>query len=305
MGSSLALALGLKKLGKYVYVLNRDPVPDSLKFLPSSNLSKPKVPLRKFDVLVIVDCNTMERTGFSIPCGSDRGGKKLSARNTVIIDHHVLSDHIVQSELHASLSGSFINPDVSAAGELIYELLVALNVPIDKEIAINLYTAILVDTGGFRYSNTTPESLKIASLLVEAGAEPWSITKEIYEKIHLNALRLLALAFSTLEKKDRIAWITVTKDMLKKTCTTIEDTENFVTYPRKIKGIEVAIFFRENGDKSYKISLRSKGRVNVARIAERFGGGGHVAAAGCSLKGTLKDVKGKVLKAVRSAIKKT
>lgn len=294
IGSSLALALGLKKMGKRVCVINNDPVPKTLRFLPFSELFKQEPPEREFDVLFLIDCNTIERTGF----------KNLRARKTVIIDHHVLPPHIARSIRYGDLPGSYICTHASATGELIYKLLSALRVTIDKKISTNLYASIMVDTGGFRYSNTTPESLRIASKLVSAGAAPWGIAKELYENVPSGTMRLLALAFSTLEKKDRIAWLTVTKSMFKKTHTTAEDTENFVDYPRKINGVEVAIFFREDSRRLYKVSLRSKGMVNVAKIAREFGGGGHPSAAGCKLKGSLEDVKERVFKAVGDAIEK-
>lgn len=292
IGSCLALAIALKRMGKKVYVLNKCPVPEILKFLPSSKLFRQKAPRKQFDVLLIVDCNTMERTGFD----------SLKGRNTIIVDHHILPAH-VKGAIRSGSVLSFTDPDASATGELVYKLLKALKVPIDKRIATNLYTAILVDTGGFRYSNTTPESLVIASSLVEAGAEPWQITKEVYENIPYNTMSLLALAFSTLERRDGVAWMTVTQDMFKKTGTTAEDTENFVDYPRMVNGIEVAVFFREDSKESCKVSLRSKGNINVQKIAERFGGGGHAAAAGCNLKGSLQEVRSKVLRTVRKAIR--
>lgn len=297
IGSSIALALGLKKLGKYVYILSKTPLPDILKFLPHSDLINTKIPSMNFDVLFLIDCNTIERTGFSAPGGSDRGGKNLTAKATVVIDHHLTTR---EDKRHIS----WIDPKVSATGELIYRLLSVLHVSIDKKIATNLYTAILTDTGGFRYSNTSVESLRIASKLIEAGANTWEITKEVYENIPLKCLRLLTLTLSTLEKKGKIAWITVTQHMFKKTNTSAQDTEDFADYPRKIKGVEVGVFFREEGKNSYKISFRSKGMVNVADIAKTFGGGGHANAAGCRLNGSLSEIKKKILKAVRKAIKR-
>ncbi len=287
IGSSLALALGLKKMGKSVYVLNKDSMPDIFRFLPSARLVTRKIPSREFDVLFIVDCPYLERTGL----------KNLRAKTTVVIDHHLV---LVKGTTQQSIN--LIDPKASATGELIYKLLYSLDIPIDKAIATNLYTAILTDTGGFKYSNTTPESLKFASQLVEAGANPWEITKEVYEKFSFNRLRLLGLSFATIEKKGKIASITITMDMFKKTKTSIEDTENFVDFPRKIKDIEVAVLFREDGKNLYKISLRAKGKVNVAKIAQVFGGGGHASAAGCKLTGSLSEVKKKVFKAVRNAI---
>ena len=287
IGSSIALALGLEKMGKSVYVLNRDPVPDILKFLPSAKIVTRKIPSGKFDVMFIVDCPNMERTGL----------KNLRAKITVTIDHHLLLSQVIPKQ-----SLNLIDPKASATGELVYKLLHSLHVTIDKAIATNLYTAILTDTGGFRYSNTTPESLKIASRLVAAGADPWEITKEVYENFSFNRLRLVSLCLPTIEKKGKITSITVTRDMFKKTKTSIEDTESIVDFPRQIKGSEVALLFREDRKNLYKISLRSKGKVNVAKIAKTFGGGGHANAAGCKLTGSLTEVKGNIFKAVENAI---
>lgn len=288
IGSSIALALGLKKMDKSVYVLNRDPVPDILKFLPSAKIVTGKIPSGKFDVMFIVDCPNTERTGL----------KNLRAKITVTIDHHLLLSQVIPKQ-----SLNLIDPKASATGELVYKLLHSLHVTIDKAIATNLYTAILTDTGGFRYSNTTPESLKIASRLVAAGADPWEITKEVYENFSFNRLRLVSLCLPTIEKKGKITSITVTRDMFKKTKTSIEDTESIVDFPRQIKGSEVALLFREDRKNLYKISFRSKGKVNVAKIAKTFGGGGHANAAGCKLTGSLREVKEKIFKAVESAIK--
>ena len=287
IGSSIALALGLEKMGKSVYVINRDPVPDILKFLPSAKIVTRKIPSGKFDVMFIVDCPNMERTGL----------KNLRAKITVTIDHHLLLSQVIPKQ-----SLNLIDPKASATGELVYKLLHSLHVTIDKAMATNLYTAILTDTGGFRYSNTTPESLKIASRLVAAGADPWEITKEVYENFSFNRLRLVSLCLPTIEKKGKITSITVTRDMLKKTNTSIEDTESIVDFPRQIKGSEVALLFREDRKNLYKISLRSKGKVNVAKIAKTFGGGGHANAAGCKLTGSLREIKEKIFKAVKSAI---
>lgn len=295
IGSILALALGLKKLGKKdICVLSRDGVPETLKFLPSSKTIKQLPPKKVFDVLCIVDCNTLERTGF----------KDLKARNIIIIDHHILPDDADKSELYGKLSSGIVDPKAAAAGMLIYRLLTALKISIDKNIAINLYTAILVDTGGFHYSNVSPESLSTASHLVEAGARPWDITKELYESVPYRRLELLGLSLSTLGKNGAAAWMSTTADMFKKTGTTAEDTEDFVEYPRKLKGVEAAVFFREDKSDFIKISLRSKGRINVERIAKSFGGGGHAAAAGCRIKGTLQEVQNKIFQAIRKELRK-
>ncbi len=294
IGSSLALALGLIKMGKKdVKVLSKDPVPEILKFLPGSKMIKQKPPRKEVDVLIIVDCNTMARTGF----------ENLRAKKTAIIDHHIKPANAGESEFYRSLSASVINPEAAAAGILVYKTLVGLKIPMDKKIATNLFAALQVDTGGFRYSNVTSESLKIASYLVEAGVKPWEVTKEIYESIPVKSMKLLALTLATLEMKNKIAWITVTKGMLVKTGTTAEDCEDFVEIPRKLKDIEAAVFFRQDGAKSFKLSFRSKGKVDVQKIAKNFGGGGHAAAAGCKINGSLREVQEKVFKALRKTIR--
>ncbi|MBI5740016.1 MAG: bifunctional oligoribonuclease/PAP phosphatase NrnA [Nitrospirae bacterium] len=294
IGSALALALGLKKIGKKdVCVLFRDGVPESLKFLPSAKMIRQKPPRKEYDVFIIVDCNTLERTGF----------EGIKAKNTVIIDHHVPPPDADKSGLYRSVAAAVIDAQAAATGIIIYKLLTALKIPIDKNIATNLYTALLVDTGGFRYSNTSPESLMMACHLVGAGARPWEITKEIYESIPFKSMKLLGLSLATLDKKDGMTWITVTGDMFKKTGTTAEDSEDFVDYPRKVKDIEVSLFFREDEKDVFKISLRSKGKIDVQKIANSFGGGGHFAAAGCRIKGTLQQVQKKIFTAVRKAIK--
>ncbi|MBI4825461.1 MAG: bifunctional oligoribonuclease/PAP phosphatase NrnA [Nitrospirae bacterium] len=293
LGASIALAIALKRMGKAVQVINRDTVPADLKFLPSSGLLTQQVTDKEFDVLFIVDCNTIERTGL----------KDLKAKSVIIIDHHILPDNVQEIWDSETMLHSMVETKAAATGELIFMILTELGVAIDKDIATNLYTTLLFDTGGFRYSNTTPEALHIASRLVAAGAEPWWISRELYESVPYNAMQLLASAYATIEKEGGIAWITVTQEMLKETGTTSEDTENFVDQPRKIKGVEVAVFFREDTKDLIKVSLRSKGRVDVQKIVARFGGGGHAPAAGCSIKAPLHEVKGTILNAVREALK--
>jgi phosphoesterase RecJ-like protein len=295
IGSCIALALGLKKMGKFTYILNRDPVPDIVRFLPHSGSVKRKIPPMNFDALIIVDCNTIERTGLN----------GLKADSAAIIDHHIPTPNVSRHMFHSKQLVKFIDENSAAAGVLVYKLLRSLHVPFDRKIATNLFTSIYSDTGGFRYSNTNPETLTIASKLIEEGAIPWEITREIYENNPLNRLRLLNLTLSTLEKKGAIAWVTVRKKMFQDTNTSVQDIENFVDYPRTIKGVEVAVLFREDKKNSYKLSLRSKGKVDVEEIAKSFGGGGHSSAAGCRLTGPLPEIKGKILKVIRAAIRKT
>ncbi len=296
LGSCLGLALGLKKAGKKnITVLTKDPMPDTLAFLPSAETVKHSQPKEECDLLFILDCNTLDRTGF----------ESITTKNTVVIDHHVLPGSTARSEFHRSLTESIIDPGSAATGMMVYNLLKALKIDIDKKIATNLYAAIIVDTGGFRYSNSSPEALRIASHLVEAGAKPWSISKEIYENKPYRSMKLLGLSLATLEKKNGIAWISTTGPMFKKTGATSDNCEDFVDFPRKIKGVEVAVFFKYSSSNTYKVSLRSKGKINVQKVAKSFGGGGHAPAAGCRINGSLKEVQDKVFKAINKEMKKS
>lgn len=294
-GSCLGLALGLKKIGKKdVTVLMKDPLPENLAFLPSAKTVKYSPPKKECDLLFILDCNTLDRTGF----------ESIRAKKIVVLDHHLLPANTAKSGFHRSLAECIIDTGSAATGMIIYTLLKALKVTIDKNIATNLYAALIVDTGGFRYSNSSSEALRAASHLVEAGARPWSISKEIYENKPYRSMKLLGLTIATLQRKNGVAWITTTASMFKDTSAAPDNCEDFVDFPRKIKGVEVAAFFRYNGSNSYKVSLRSKGKVNVQKIAKNFGGGGHAPAAGCRLKGSLKEVQDKILKAINKEMKK-
>lgn len=280
LGSSIALFLGLRKIGKDVSVITKDDMPEMLKFLPFSDVIGKAVPDKIFDVLFIIDCGDIKRTGL----------KDLKAKKAVIIDHHLTETD--------NAGVKWVNSGAGATGEMVYLLLNSLGVSMDEAIATNLYTAIFTDTGGFRYPNTRPETLRIAAGLIEAGVDPWKIAQEVYESISHGRFRLITESLSTFERKGSIAWIIVTQEMYKKTGATPADTENFANYPRMIKGVEVSMLFRELDNGDYKVSLRSKDRVNVAKIAESLGGGGHYNAAGCELHGTLQEVKERVLRAI-------
>ncbi len=289
IGSELALFLILKKLGKKAMILNSDTVPLIYRFLPHSEAIVVSNSLSgDYDVLFIVDCENLKRTGLKI---------EGAITEIAVIDHHITSkpfgDH------------SWIEPSASSTGEMIYELAVSVGVNIDTDIATNLYTCILTDTGSFRYSSTTPKALKIAGLLLEKGIDPWRVTEEVYESQSLNRIRLLGMALSKIEISDdgKIAWIVVTQDMYRDTATTAEDTENFANYPRAIRNVDVSIFFRELENGRFKISFRSKGHIDVSAVAQIFGGGGHHNAAGCVIEAGLNEVKRIVISAIKEVIR--
>jgi phosphoesterase RecJ-like protein len=216
----------------------------------------------------------------------------------VVVDHHQTTGS--DADFH------FLDEHASSTGILIYKILKALEIELDKDIAENIYTTIISDTGSFSYSNTNSDTLRIAADLVDLGVEPSRISESLYETEPLRKIELLKLVMPTLEisEDETIASLYVDKHMYSETGTTRQDTEGLVNIPRSIKGVDVALFFRQEGSEQeleWKVSLRSKGRVNVAKIAEGFGGGGHERAAGCSVKGTISEVKTKVISSVREA----
>lgn len=289
LGSELALAMSLERMGKVVDVRNRDPVPEIYRFLPNSERVRNIID-KGYDVLFLLDCGSVERTDLI-------DLDDIPAREVFIIDHHITSN--------PPMGHHWIEPGASSTGEMVYNLIVSLGIDIDLDMAVNLYTAIMTDTGSFRYPSTTPEALRIAGILIEKGVRPSKIYEEVYENLPFKKLRLFGYALRGLERNQdgKIAWITITQRMYRLTGAGAEDTEEFVNYLRSIKGVEVAILFRQTGRRAYKVSLRSKGRVDVAKIAEALGGGGHRDASGCELKGYLSEIKKKVVGIVDETIK--
>ncbi|MFH1014766.1 MAG: bifunctional oligoribonuclease/PAP phosphatase NrnA [Nitrospirota bacterium] len=284
LGSSIALSMALESLGKKTIVYDKDPVPEFYKFLPGSERFTDSIQNSKFKIqnLILLDCNDAERAEIG----------KLQFASSAVIDHHETVRDFGDIK--------WIDPKSPATGLMIFYLIKELGVTVTKEIAVNLYAAIAIDTGTFRYSNTTSDVLRAAAELVETGADPSYIAENLYETWTESRLRLLLKVFNTLEIHNDIAVTHVTLEMFRETGAAIADTETFPGFPRKLRSIKISALFREIEDNYYKISLRSKGRdVNVAKIAEMFGGGGHSNAAGYNIRADFRTAKEALLKAVR------
>lgn len=284
LGSSLALSDALMSLGKEVTLYSRDPVPEIYRYLPgwerfTNSISNPGAQISN---LILIDCNEPDRTGL----------EDVKFRHSAVIDHHETMRDFGDIK--------WIEPSAPATGLMVFYLIRALNAGITSVMATNLYSAIAVDTGTFRYSNTTSEVLRVSSELVASGANPAYISRSLYETWSDRRFSLLISVLDTLEMQGDIAVMHVTQDMFRATGTAPEDTENFSNFPRMIKTVKVSVFLRELDSSSYKISMRSKGDVNVAGVAEAFGGGGHMNAAGCKIKGDLGAVKEALLKAIKA-----
>lgn len=288
IGSELALYLMLRDMGKEASVYNRDATPQMYRFLPASDAIMNSLDAGEaFDAVFILDCSEIDRVGEEAP----RVG---AIRNIINIDHHISNGSFGDLSL--------LDPAASSTGEIVYRLIRELGVNITKDVAINLYTAILTDTGAFRYSNTGRKTFRIAGELVAKGADPWWISQRIYENNPAQKMKLLAKALDTMTffQDRKIAVIHVTKKMLEEAGALWEYTEGFVEFPRSIEGVEVAAFISEIGDRFFKVSLRSRGSVDVEKIAGVFGGGGHHSAAACRITGDLESVKAKLVEAVIS-----
>ncbi len=288
LGSQLALMLALEKLNKTVVAQNIDPLPETYRFLPASSRIKTGSTVEgRYDAIMVLDADP-PRTGLF--------DGNYPADTRINIDHHLTNP--------SEWPLTWLDPSASATGEMVYELIHRLGVPIDREIAICLYTAIFTDTGSFRYSNTTPKSMRISADLLEAGADPWMVTENIYESFAYRRIKLLGNVLAGVERSEdgRIAWVVVTEELFSRFGATAEDTDNFINFVRSTKGVEVAILFRQTAASQYKISLRSKGRVDLSGLAQSLGGGGHKNAAGSTVDGTLDEVKKRVIEAVNKAV---
>ncbi len=279
IGSSLALGMGLSRKGISCHCVNGDQVPEMYRFLQGSEqfLLPGQVP-EQLDTLVLVDCSDPERTGPVLQQMMHKG------RLVINIDHHVSNTMFGHLNL--------VEPRAAAAGELIYRILQELGVEVDAPIATALYTALVTDTGSFQYQNTTAETLRLAAELVDRGAQLSAIAHHIWESKPLSAMLLLKKVLPTLELAagGRVAWVVLPKKVMDEVGACSEHCEGLVNYPRSIKGVELALFFREMEPGTVKIGFRSKSYVDVNILASRFGGGGHRRAAGCVLEGQLDEV---------------
>jgi phosphoesterase RecJ-like protein len=275
VGSGLALSAALESMGKKTAVYCRDRIPRYYRFLPGQEkITRGLKELAKTGpVLVLLDCNSAQRAAV------ERYAFPLS----VVIDHHETGSDFGDVR--------WIRSDAAATGLMVYHAIKAMGVRLTREMAVNLYTAIAVDTGTFRFSNTSAEVLDAGADLIRHGADPGRITQQLYESWEEKRFRLLLMTLDTLEIRDRVATIFITQEMFDKTHTRAADTENFPNFPKMIGAVEVSVSFRQKGGNVWKVSLRSRGKVNVARIAELFGGGGHANAAGYEAEGSARAVR--------------
>jgi phosphoesterase RecJ-like protein len=282
LGSMLATAHGLRALGKQVVAYDRDPAPHRLAFLPGARELHTVPPTERFDATFVHDCGDAQLLGANFPPPSVTG--KL-----VVLDHHASARDFGDLTLR--------DPSASAVGVIVARLLAALGVALTREIAQCLWCSLVSDTGWFRYSSTDAETLRLATACVEAGASPWQFARDSEEAWPLARLHLLRLVLGTLEVHGQVALLNLTHAMLGEAGAAPELADGFVNYARGLAGIEVGALMSEVQGGA-RVSLRSKGGFDVGQVAAQFGGGGHRAAAGCFIAGSLPEARAKLLAAL-------
>lgn len=288
-GSTLGLALALSEAGKDVTLFCHTEVPENLRWLPGlERLVHAVPPDATFDATTVCDVGASHRIGPGLP-------ERARLGTFVNIDHHLTCDDFGDV--------NYVDAEAASVGVLIHRVLGKLGLPLTPAVATALYVSVLTDTGSFRYSSTNPEALRVAADLVAAGADPWTVSSSVYEQNPAEKLRLLSEVLSTLVLSDDglFASIVVTRDMHARAGSSEEHSDGFVNFARGIRGVEVAAQLSEAPDRpgAWRLSFRSRGRVNVARVAARWGGGGHHNASGATLDGTLDEVRASVARAVR------
>jgi len=281
--TSIALSLMFEQLGKEVDLINKDNTPVPFNNFPLSKRIKiGQIKGEDYDLIILLECADVSRSG-----------QEYIDKNFLInIDHHHSNNY------YANLN--WVEPKLSAVGEMAFYLGEELEIKFTPEIATYLYAAIASDTGSFQFSNTTAEALEICSKLIRMGANPTEINEILFAQNPPEKIKLLGQVLSTLELSynGKIAYITMFRKYLEDLNIKELDTEDITTLVRSIRGVEIVVFFKQTGDSKYRVSLRSKGRINAASLAERFGGGGHFHAAGFSISGEYENVVENVISKV-------
>ncbi|MFY9674768.1 MAG: bifunctional oligoribonuclease/PAP phosphatase NrnA [Terriglobales bacterium] len=281
IGSALACGQILRVMGKDADVVTYDGVPRIYQTLPFADRAIQAESVPHNDAVILLECDSTRRAQL----------QGLDQCFLINIDHHVSGRNFGHI--------NWIDPSVMATAELVYRLARLACVPIDRDIATCLYTALMTDTGSFMFAGTNEHTFTVARELVVAGADPAQCARQIYFGHSTAKMRLLGAALSHLHREGPLAWIWVTREQMERFGAREEDCEGLVNYALSMGDVQVAIFFRELPDKRYRVSLRSKGEINVSKVAEHFGGGGHKCASGFSLEGPLAMAVAKVVDRLR------
>jgi phosphoesterase RecJ-like protein len=288
IGSALALYLALRKFNIHSKLFCKSPISQIYKWMPSVARFTNIIPKGKFDLAFTLDCGAEKRVGIHAHIHKN-------AKYIINIDHH--PDNTKYGDLN-------LVEAVTSAAELTYRLIKYLKIKITPQIATCLHTAIITDTGNFRYESTTPYIFEVAAEMLRAGAHPFEIAREIYESRSLEAIKLLGLALHSIETYlgGKLALVAISNKQRLRTAAKDEDFAGIVEFLRSIAGVEVGVSIRETEDNKVKVNFRSKKYVNVSRLAKKLGGGGHKRSSGAVLENNLTAVKNKVIELVKKAI---
>jgi phosphoesterase RecJ-like protein len=294
LGSMLALAEVLEKRGKEVRLVISSTFPARYNFLAPpgriERFSPPGEQWRNAELVIVLDTGTWNQLGDFGPF------MKASPAPRAVIDHHLTQDDLGAVR--------FIDTTAEATGRLVYEAIMALGGPLSEQAADHLFVALAMDTGWFRHSNTTPATFDLAEKLVRAGANPSLIYDQLFEQNTLPRMKLMGKVLDRLRVVEggRVAYSEIHLGDYEETGATTQDSEDLVNFTRGIAGVEVGLFFMEQPRGGIKVSFRSRAEVDVARLAEQFGGGGHRLASGAMIDASLDEARGRVLEAVKTAL---
>jgi phosphoesterase RecJ-like protein len=289
IGSQLAMAFALRALGKDVEVVNQDPAPPAL-------MAFPGVPAIRvadcvdgaFDAAIVMECSDLSRTGVA----------GLERYFVINIDHHPGNGN------YGAIN--WFDGSAAACAEMVFDVVHALGVPLSVEIATHVYMGILTDTGSFHFSSISARTFDICRQLVEAGVDPPKVARSVFDSNTLGRLKLFGAVLSSIELEDagRLAVVCVDRAMAAAAGGTYDDTEGLINLPLTVKDIQAAVFFKEIDTHQYRVSMRSKGDVDVCAVAKIFGGGGHKNASGCTVTGPYREVRRRLVAEITAAITK-
>ena len=288
IGSQLAMAYALDALGKQVRIVNADAAPEHYQEFPGMDRIEIAAAVDRPDVdaVIVMECSDLRRTGVS----------GLEAEFLINIDHHA------GNALYGAIN--WHDETAAACGEMVFSVIQALGVPMSQEIATHIYLAILTDTGSFHHSNITPRTFDICRQCVEAGVTPAVMARRVFDSNSFGKLKLIGALLDDMELADegRLAILHLDDDMLTATGSTHNDTEGLINLPLTAREIQAVVFFKVTNTGDVRVSMRSKYDVDVRRVANEFGGGGHKNAAGFTVSGSLTDVRAGIVERIVQAI---
>ncbi len=276
IGSQLAMAYALRAIGKDVRLVNRDPAPPPLMVFPGvADIEIAPQVTGGFDASIIMECGDLARTGVS---GLDRGF-------VINIDHHPGNTG------YGALN--WFDASAAACGEMVFDLVEALGVPLSPEIAVHLYVAILTDTGSFHFSSISPRTFDLCRRLLEAGVDPVRVARSVFDSSTMARLKLFGALLSGMQvdPTGRIAVLYLDHEMAREAGGTYEDTDGLINEPLTVKEIQAVVFFKHVQGDEYRVSMRSKGAIDINAVAKTYGGGGHKNAAGCTAIGPIETLR--------------